>query len=107
MVAVVRVLGLPEPSDVSSDALLVTYTLASTAALAEWERPTTATATNAISVSPDNNLTERLVQDFLRNNMAGYKVPKFVTFLDRLPREDSGKLFKRRLRETYLKKKGR
>ena len=61
----------------------------------------------AIEPKSDNNLTERLVQDFLRNNMAGYKVPKFVTFLDRLPREDSGKLFKRRLRETYLKRKGR
>ena len=33
--------------------------------------------------------------------MANYKVPKTVTFHDSLPREDTGKIFKRRLREPY------
>ena len=57
----------------------------------------------AIEPHPGSELTERLVQDFVRKNMAGYKVPKLVTFHDHLPREDSGKIFKRLLREIYWK----
>ena len=34
---------------------------------------------------------------------ANYKVPKVVRFVARLPREDSGKIFKRRLRDPYWK----
>jgi long-chain acyl-CoA synthetase len=41
------------------------------------------------------------VQSFLRERLAGYKVPAVVTFHDALPREDTGKIFKRRLREPY------
>jgi long-chain acyl-CoA synthetase len=33
--------------------------------------------------------------------MAGYKVPKRVEFRADLPREDSGKIFKRKLREPF------
>jgi long-chain acyl-CoA synthetase len=41
------------------------------------------------------------VRAFLRERLAGYKVPHVVTFHDALPREDTGKIFKRRLREPY------
>ena len=41
------------------------------------------------------------VQAYLRSRIANYKVPRVVTFHDALPREDSGKIFKRRLREPY------
>jgi long-chain acyl-CoA synthetase len=41
------------------------------------------------------------VQGFLRERLAGYKVPAVVTFHDDLPREDTGKIFKRKLREPY------
>ena len=41
------------------------------------------------------------VQTFLRQRLAGYKVPKTIVFDDELPREDSGKLFKRRIRDRY------
>jgi long-chain acyl-CoA synthetase len=41
------------------------------------------------------------VQAFVRERMAGYKVPAVVTFHDALPREDTGKIFKRKLREPY------
>ncbi len=37
----------------------------------------------------------------LRGRLAGYKVPKRIVFMEALPREDSGKIFKRRLREPY------
>jgi long-chain acyl-CoA synthetase len=39
------------------------------------------------------------VQDYLRPRLAGFKVPKEVRFLDALPREASGKIFKRKLRD--------
>ena len=57
----------------------------------------------AIEPHLHSDLTESIVQDFVRKNMAGYKVPKLVTFHDHLPREDSGKIFKRLLREIYWK----
>ena len=38
---------------------------------------------------------------YLRERMAGYKVPKRVDFHVELPREDSGKIFKRKLREPF------
>jgi len=41
------------------------------------------------------------VRDYLREHLAGYKVPHVVTFHDALPREDTGKIFKRKLREPY------
>ena len=41
------------------------------------------------------------VQQYVRERLAGYKVPAIVTFHDALPREDTGKIFKRKLREPY------
>ena len=41
------------------------------------------------------------VRAFLRERIAGYKVPAVVTFHGALPREDTGKIFKRKLREPY------
>ena len=41
------------------------------------------------------------VQAFLKARLAGYKVPKVVAFHAQLPREDTGKIFKRKLREPY------
>ncbi|HEX3512000.1 MAG TPA: AMP-binding protein [Solirubrobacteraceae bacterium] len=41
------------------------------------------------------------VRDHIRSHLAGYKTPRVVEFSDALPREDSGKIFKRRLREPY------
>jgi acyl-coenzyme A synthetase/AMP-(fatty) acid ligase len=39
--------------------------------------------------------------------LAAYKVPAAVEFLSPLPREDSGKIFKRRLRDPYWQAAGR
>jgi long-chain acyl-CoA synthetase len=43
----------------------------------------------------------------LRTSLAGYKVPKHVEIQSHLPREDSGKIFKRRLRDPYWERAGR
>ncbi len=47
------------------------------------------------------------VRAHVRAHLAGFKVPKVVTFHDSLPREDSGKMFKRKLRQPYWENAGR
>ncbi|MGN6284097.1 MAG: acyl-CoA synthetase [Afipia sp.] len=46
-------------------------------------------------------LTADDVQIYLRKRLANYKVPRDIQFLDALPREASGKIFKRKLRDPY------
>jgi long-chain acyl-CoA synthetase len=46
-------------------------------------------------------LAEDDVRSHIRTGLASYKTPKVVVFAEELPREDSGKIFKRRLREPY------
>jgi long-chain acyl-CoA synthetase len=43
----------------------------------------------------------------LKTSLADYKVPRHVEILQNLPREDSGKIFKRRLRDPYWERAGR
>ncbi|WP_425409428.1 long-chain-fatty-acid--CoA ligase [Hyphococcus sp.] len=40
------------------------------------------------------------IVDFLRDKIADFKLPKYVTFLDMLPRNPSGKILKTALRDT-------
>jgi long-chain acyl-CoA synthetase len=54
-----------------------------------------------VQPSPGADLTEAEVKAYLRGFVAGYKVPKRVDFHAELPREDSGKIFKRKLREPF------
>ncbi len=41
------------------------------------------------------------VRSQLRGRLAGFKVPKRIEYAEQLPREDSGKIFKRRLRDPF------
>ena len=43
----------------------------------------------------------------LKMSLADYKVPKYIEVQSALPREDSGKIFKRRLRDPYWERAGR
>jgi len=52
-----------------------------------------------IRVRPSSDITESDVQMFLRDHLAGYKIPKYVYFVDELPRNASGKLLRRLLIE--------
>jgi long-chain acyl-CoA synthetase len=47
------------------------------------------------------------VRAHLAQHLAGYKVPKLIELRSDLPREDSGKIFKRRLRDPYWAATGR
>ncbi|MEN9539834.1 MAG: hypothetical protein RLZZ126_2069 [Pseudomonadota bacterium] len=46
-------------------------------------------------------VTAEVVQSYLRAHLASFKVPQVVSFHAELPREDTGKIFKRKLREPY------
>ncbi len=46
-------------------------------------------------------LTERDLIRYCREGLARFKVPKYITFLDALPKTGSGKIVKARLREIY------
>ena len=61
----------------------------------------------AVQVQEGHSLTEEDVKRWLGERIADTKVPRLVAFHDKLPREDSGKLFKRRLRAPYWEKAGR
>ena len=61
----------------------------------------------AVQAEADKEVSSQDVQDYLKKKLADYKVPKRVTFHDELPREESGKIFKRRLRAPYWEKAGR
>ena len=54
-----------------------------------------------IVVKAGQSLTEQEVIDHCNKNMAGFKAPKSVVFADGLPKNPSGKLLKRELRERY------
>jgi long-chain acyl-CoA synthetase len=54
-----------------------------------------------VEPEPGASLDTGSIRAFLRERLAGYKVPRVVEFADALPREDSGKIFKRKLREPY------
>ncbi len=50
---------------------------------------------------PGASLTADGLQAELKRVLTGYKVPRRIDFADSLPREDSGKIFKRKLREPF------
>jgi long-chain acyl-CoA synthetase len=54
-----------------------------------------------VELDPGAALTEDDVRNHVREHLAAYKVPKVVVFEDSLPREETGKLFKRRIRAAY------
>ena len=48
------------------------------------------------------DLTEDTIKDYVRDHLARYKVPREVIFLAELPRNPTGKILKRELREVEL-----
>ena len=54
-----------------------------------------------VQLQPNVSISETDLRSKLRATMAGYKVPKRIDFALTLPREDSGKIFKRKLREPF------
>lgn len=54
-----------------------------------------------IVLKPGVEADEQGIVEYTRSQIAGYKVPKSVDFVDMLPRNASGKVLKRELRDLY------
>jgi long-chain acyl-CoA synthetase len=55
----------------------------------------------AVQTTEGASVSAESVQAWLRDHLANYKVPRRVVFHAHLPREETGKIFKRKLREPY------
>ena len=60
----------------------------------------------AVVVSDDPELTAEEVKDFCRKDLAGYKKPREVFFVDELPRNALGKVQKHLVQEDLIESKG-
>ena len=60
----------------------------------------------ASSAVPGDDLVREL-QAHSRAHLAGYKTPKSFDFVDDMPRHETGKLYKRKLRDPYWEASGR
>ena len=77
-VAEVTVIGLPDP---------------------KWGE-----AVTAVVVSKDgNDLSLEEMKAFCKGNIAGYKIPKIIKMVEKIPKNETGKVIKRELRERFQK----
>ena len=66
----------------------------------EWGEEVKAVVELADGVEPSAELAGELIA-FCRERLASFKCPRSVDFIDQLPRQDNGKIYKRLLRERY------
>ena len=52
-----------------------------------------------VVLKPETQATEQEIIDEAKKNLASYQKPKFVEFIDELPKAPTGKILKRILRE--------
>jgi long-chain acyl-CoA synthetase len=67
---------------------------------AEWGEQVKAVVEPAPGAAAGPDL-ERELMEFSRERLAGYKCPKTIDFIEQMPREPTGKLLKRNLRDPY------
>lgn len=67
------------------------------------EDPHSGEVVKAYVVRSDANLTTDAVRNYCKENMAGYKVPKFVEFCEELPKTAVGKILRRELKAIHEK----
>ncbi len=60
-----------------------------------------------IVLNPGMQLALEELIDFCRDKIAGYKIPRQMQTLEALPRNPSGKILKKILREPFWKDAGR
>ena len=66
----------------------------------DWGEEIKAVVQPAEGVEPDDELREEIIR-FCIERLASYKRPKSIDFVAELPRDPSGKLYKRKLRDPY------
>jgi len=57
-----------------------------------------------IVVNPGESLTEEEVAAYCKDNLAVYKVPKIIEFIDELPKSAVGKILRRKLKDMEMDK---
>jgi len=55
----------------------------------------------AVVVRKDDSLTADELREFCKQELTGYKVPRYVEFVDELPKTNVGKILRRELRERF------
>jgi acyl-CoA synthetase (AMP-forming)/AMP-acid ligase II len=59
----------------------------------------------APGVADSDELTRELME-YVRTRIAGYKRPRSIDYIAVMPRQDTGKLYKRLLRDAYISAAG-
>ena len=72
----------------------------------EWGEQVKAIVEVTTGIQPSDGLAAELIE-YCRQNLAKFKVPRSVDFRDDLPRSETGKLYKRLLRDRYWADAGR
>jgi long-chain acyl-CoA synthetase len=60
-----------------------------------------------VAASPDSGLDSDTVRQYLQQRIAGYKVPRRIEIVTSLPRDDNGKIARRKIRDAYWQGKDR
>ena len=60
--------------------------------------------TAVIVIKEGMTITTNEIKDFCRGKLAGFKIPKFVDFVDELPKNATGKILRKKVREPYWEK---
>jgi len=66
----------------------------------DWGEEVKAVVEPAAGVQPTPELAEELIA-YCRQKLAKYKCPRTIDFIDEMPRDPNGKLYKRKLRDLY------
>lgn len=53
-------------------------------------------------VREDDNVTKDVIIDFAYDNLTGYKCPRYIEFIDDLPKSNVGKVLREKLREKHF-----
>jgi long-chain acyl-CoA synthetase len=72
----------------------------------EWGEQVKAIIELTAGSTPSDPLAADMI-DYCRQNLAGFKIPRSIDFVDELPRTEAGKLYKRLLRDRYWADAGR
>ena len=58
----------------------------------------------AVILKPGESMTAAELQDYVRQNMAKHKVPRYVDFVEAFPQNAAGKILKYKMREDAAKR---
>ena len=61
--------------------------------------------TAIITPKPGETITEEEIIEYCKKNLAGYKCPKIVKFVDNIPKNPAGKIVKSKLKKLYEKQR--